>query len=109
MKKLILSLFIAIPLTTMAQHKKDDYKKYPSHVSVKNEYGQERQVRVLLPVNILIIDGDSIYNTLSDYDHTKTLMKYGSLDGELITHPDSIRKILDDRIKGIVILKKKPK
>jgi hypothetical protein len=108
MKKLILSLFIVVPLTGIAQSKKDEYKKYPSHVTVQNEFGQERQVKVMLPVNILFIDGDSIYNTLTDYDHTKTLIKYGEqFDADLVTHPDSIQKIIKDRIKGIIILRKK--
>lgn len=74
------------------------------YVIIKDLYGVKRKVRLAQTKNVLVVNGDSLYNSFNRYETEKLANEKGFT---VISHPDSIQKFLSDRIKGIIILKTK--
>lgn len=62
-----------------------------------------KDVPIVEPKDVLVIEGDSVYNFLSDVELRQKLSK-GHFD--IVNQPDSVQHILNTRIKAIIIIKK---
>ena len=107
MKKNILFLFM-MPLffTVYAQH---DTIKPDSSISVYHnvEYQHFKDILVGSPsLEVLIIDGDSLYNMVNPHEF-RNKVEADDRSIRIIENPDTIQKIIGDRIKSLIIITKK--
>jgi hypothetical protein len=101
--KIILILFLLISSSAIAQ--KSNESEDPKDVIITDEFGVSKKVKVARAHQILIIEGDSVYNFKEEYQLRAGLLKK---DGFLIINdPDTIQMILKDLIKTLVIVKSK--
>ena len=75
-----------------------------TYITIRDN-GVVKTVKMVIPKQILIIDGDSMYTIQDEYLLRKTMSQKDGFD--IINDEEAIIKILRQRIKAIMIVKTK--
>lgn len=104
MKLFVIAILLLVSFSSYGQVQ--DTTNYPKYITIDDGKGV-RQVKVAFPPQILIIDGDSMYTVPNEVLLRKHLSSQEGFD--IINDEDAIDKILRQRIRSVVIIKKKKK
>lgn len=93
--------FFLVSFTTFGQQIKNDTLEF---VYYTDKLGHQKKAMIAYPMQILIVNGDSIYTVLNEGQFKDVVAK--GVGFNILNNPDSIALFLRNRIKAIVILKK---
>ena len=94
-----------MPFLSLAQSDTSTFRSYDKTFGISPE--THRSVKwVKSNADIMVIVGDSLYNTLSN-EQLESKIRNGDYEFTIVNNNDSIQKILMARIKSIMILKKR--
>jgi hypothetical protein len=99
MKKIMYLLLMLVSVECFSQKKKDD----APYVEVKDGAGIIKKARLVQSNEILIVEGDSIYIVSDEFRLREILGRKASFN--VINDPDSVQKILRQRIKAVIVIK----
>jgi hypothetical protein len=93
-------------ITAQAQTDTSTFRAYDKTFNIRGE--THKDVKWINNMfEVLVIDGDSVYNT-SSLHQIETKLRNGNYRMDIVNNPDSIIKIISAKIKSIMIMTKEP-
>ncbi len=102
MIRIIFVLLVLFPAVCFSQNERDE----DVYIDVKDDQGIVRKVKIVQPAQVLIVEGDSIYIISDERDLRQQLAHKVHFD--IISNPDSVQRLLLQKIKAVIVIKHDP-